>query len=377
MMRATVRALLAALLIGTAAPAAAYLVTPLGDGRVAVELTTQADSRDEALAQARREAVKGSVGRVLMGDELIRADRLLERYLGNYSDQFISATEVLGERFVGGRNEVRSRVFVNFGALVNDLEEKQFLFTPAFRPRFVAFMTETLDGRVVQDGQARESITVAVNALGIRRNPGGDLATPPAGTDVSVDDFLLDAAIVNSQRAGVEVILTGESRTTLTDRRSLYFGDFWFYDTEINAQLIRVDTGEVLFSARGSGSASSQNQEEAIETAINRASERVAQRLVGDFNQFWPEVVQRESDFELLLTGVDESLIRVIQQNLERIGQGTQVRTRKAFHRTASLAVTTNASRDEIISAITGSPYPTMYVLNPAAERVFEVQVTD
>lgn len=376
MIRALLRGLFAAALLLAVSPAMAYLVTPLGDGRVAVKLTVVEDTRADALESARREAVMGSVGRIFLGEQLLLADSLLEKYLGNYNREFVSAVEVLSERYVGGRNEVTARVFVDFDKLVEDLEEKQFLFRPAFKPRFAAFMTERVDDRISQDGLAREALATAVNNLGIRRYPG-ELGTPPSTTDVSVDDFLLNAAIVTSQRAGVEVIVTGEARTALQERRALYFGDFWFYDTEIEARLIRVDTGETLFTARARGSASAQDQNEAIRLSIERAANQVARQLVEPFNEFWPVVVQRESDFELLLTGMESRLLSIIEQNIERMGLGTEVHVRKTFDRSAVLAITTNASRQELLAAIAASPYPTLYVVNPDAERVFEVQVTD
>lgn len=363
------------LLMAAATSAAAFVVTPLSEGQLAVDLTVEADSRAEAIELGKVDAVRGSVGRVFLMDRLILADALLAKYLANYGGNFVSAVEVLEERFQAGRSRLRLRVFVNFAALEKDLDEKRFLYKPAFKPRFATFMTERLEGRITTQGKAREALATALNNLGMRPFPG-ELTTPPSTTDVAADSFLLDAAIVSSQRAGVEVIVSGESRTRLAEKRKLYFDEYWFYDSEITAALVRVDTGEVLFRAKGSGSASSKVQDEAIELSIVRAAEKAAEQLVPAFDRFWPVVVQRRADYEILFLGVDDELLRIVTQNIERLGRETKVHVRKKFDRSAVLSVEYRGTKQDLLENLTSCPYPTLYILNPEAEAVFEVQVS-
>jgi hypothetical protein len=193
---------------------------------------------------------------------------------------------------------------------------------------------------------------------------------------VAGDPFLMNAAVVSSQRAGVEVIVSGEARTTLADKKKLYFDDFWFYDSEMTAAIIRVDTREVLFEAKGYGAASSKDQEEAIQTSIDRAAAQVAQALVGEFEQFWPVVVQGGADFEVLFTGVDDELLRVITQNIERLGREAKVHVRKKFDRSAVLSIEYRGARQDLIENLKSCTYPTLDVRNPEAEKRFEVQVS-
>ncbi|MGF1572446.1 MAG: hypothetical protein ACFCU1_05175 [Sumerlaeia bacterium] len=357
-------------------PAAAFRVTPLSEESIVVELTTQATSRDQALSKAKQEAILGTVGRVFLEKKLLMADEILYKYIGNYANQFIDAQEVLEEKYVAGENIIKSRVFVNFANLEQDLTEKRFIYRPAYKPLFTTFLTERLDGRISNDGVARRSLMLALQDLGMR-SFGAELQTPPSTTDIRVDDFLLNAATISAQRSGVEIIITGEADTKLIERKKLYFDEYWFYETEVTASLVRVDTKEVLVKASAKGSASEKDQEEAIGLSLDRANAVVAQRLFDQYQEFWPNVIQLESDYEILFTGVNEELTSIIIQNLERLGSSIKVTTRKSFDRSTVLSVEYDGPRELLIENLSSCPYPTLYILNPEAETGFEVQVSN
>ncbi len=374
-MGGVLKAFSALVLVAMANLAPAFELTPIDEHSLVVRITTEGETPEEAMNVARVEAIRGAAGRVLMSDRLIMADDILAKYLANYAANFVKAVEVLEEDFVQGRNRITAKVFVDYSGLVEDMEDKRFLYKPAYRPRFASFMTEKQDGRIVNEGNARNALATSMNNLGMRRY-GKILNTPPATTDVSLDDFLLQSAVVSSQRAGVEVIVTGECTTVLQDQQKLYFDEYWFYESEMTAQLIRVDTGEPLFEAKARGSASDKDPATAIQTAIDRAAERVASQLVPPFEAHWPKLVQRKSDYEVLLTGVDSDLVSIISEHMKRLGIDTEVYVRKEFDKSASIAIDTNQPREAVIETIRSCTYPTLSVVNPGAERVFEVQVS-
>lgn len=355
--------------------AAAFRVTPLSKESIVVELTTQAPSRDQALQNAKQEAILGTVGRIFLEKKLLMADEILSKYVGNYADQFVDAQEVLEEKFVAGQNIVKSRVFVNFANLEKDLTEKRFIYKPAYKPLFTTFMTETLEGEISNENMALNSLKLALEDLGMR-SFGAVLQTPPNTTDIGVDDFLLNAATISAQRSGVEIIITGEADINLVEKKKLYFDDYWFYETKVTASLIRVDTKEVLVSATAKGSASEKDQNEAIGLSLDRANEVVAQQLFAKYEVFWPSVIQLESDYEILFTGVDKELESIIIQNLERLGSGVKITTRKSFDRSTVLSVEYKGPRELLIENLNSCPYPTLYILNPEAQSGFEVQVS-
>lgn len=375
-MRGFLTTLMLSICMLMAVPASALKLTPMGGDQLVIELTTTADNRDAAVEKAKLEAVLASVGRIFLGDQLILADDLLEKYLSNYGPNFVNAVEVMNEQYVQGKNEVTAKVFVDFAKMKTDLEEKKFLYKPAYKPRFTVFLTERQDGRIMNEGVAREKLSVALNNLGMRRY-GGEINTPPPTTDVSAESFLLDAAVVSCQRSGVEVIVTGEVTTNLKDQKKLYFDNYWFYETEMTIRVLRVDTQEVLFEAKSKGTASDRDPELAINASLERASNDVADILVPEFDSFWPLVVQRKADYEILFTGADEELMSIIIQNFKRLGRETEVFVRKSFDRSTVISLIYKGSKQDVLENIGSCPFPTLYVVNPETDGLtFEVQVS-
>ncbi|MDX1973663.1 MAG: hypothetical protein SFY68_14125 [Candidatus Sumerlaeia bacterium] len=358
-----------------ASTAEAFRLTPLSEESIVVELTTEAESRELALAKAKSEAILGSVGRIFLDQKLLMADQILGKYVGNYADQFIDGQEILSEEFLAGKNIVKSKVFVNFSRLEKDLAEKRFIYSPAYKPVFTGFMTETLEGKTNFDGVALKSLTESLRELGMKPF-AAQLQTPPSTADVSTETFLLDSAIISSQRSGIEIIVTGEAEINLVEKKKLYFDEYWFYETSVTARLIRVDTREVLAEATAKGTSSEKEQSEAIGLSLDRANEVVAQQLFTKYSEFWPKVVQLQSDYELLFTGVTPELERIIIQNLERLGGNIKVNTRKSFDRSTVLSIDYDGPRELLIENLNSCPYPTLYILNPDSPTGLEIQVS-
>ncbi|MEQ8820702.1 MAG: hypothetical protein RLY93_10685 [Sumerlaeia bacterium] len=365
----------AALLLLAALPARALLVTPLDGGNLSVEMAIAAPTLEQAKDEAKLTAVLASVGRVYLSEYLTLADPLLTKYIENSAEQYVYSLEILEEDYSPTEAKIKARVFVDYQGLIRDLDEKKFLYRPELKPRFAPFMAEVLDGETTEDGDARNALTLALNALGMRA-VDGTLPNPPPSADVASDPFLLDPAIVSAQRAGVEVIISGSANTELTDQRKLYYDDYYFYETTMSASLVRVDTGEILFSAKASAQASDRNAESAQRLSIERAAERVAASLVAQFQEFWPLVVQRQSDYNVLLTGIDDETLGIVMGNLERLGRNAQVFIRKKYDRSAVLAIVFDGPKEELLETLRSTPFPTLSVINPEAEKYFEVQVS-
>jgi len=358
----------------------AFKVTPLSEESIVVELTATADSLEAAENKAKRDALRGTVGRMFLNNELLMADEILVKYIDNYAEQFIDGVEVLEDDFIAGESIINAKVYVNFEKFQKDLREKRFIYQPAYKPNFSTFMKEVLNGDISNNGSARDSLTNALENLGMRPFPS-PLQTPPSSTDVLADSFLLNAAVISAQRSGVEIVISGEATTTLIDTDKLYFDDYYFYETEMKASLLRVDTQEVLATSTAKGSAADTDEETAIKLSLDRASELIGAELFAKYDDYWPKVVKMESDFEVLFTGINDELIDVIEQNIYRMGRNIEVNERKQFDKSAVLTINVEGlseenAKQQLIENLNSCPYPTLYILNPEDESSFEVQVS-
>lgn len=355
-------------------PAAALTIKPLDDRLLLVTTTSQGQTRDEAIRRAQTEAVRASAGRVLLADQLLLADELLTQYLDNYYATFISGTEITSDSFEKGQNVLSFNIFVDYQKLEADLKEKMFLYQPAPKPAVAVFLSESLGEETNADGVAREILIQALRQNALKPFEG-NLVSPPPNTDVGSDEFLLKSGLITSQRNGVEILVTGSARTRLVEQRPLYYDQFFFYTCDLTVKMIRVDTGLVMGTVTATGSAAGGDRAEAIRIAIERAAADVGPQLAKDYQAYWPVVVQGRAQYQVLLTSVNEELLRIVMQHLDQLGKGTRVHLRKMFDSSALLVVETQASREDFLSRLASSPYPTLTVVNPEAASRFEVQV--
>lgn len=356
-------------------PASAITIQPLNGSQLVVLTDSTGKTREEAIDAAKREAVLASAGRVLLDGKLIYADTLLEKYLSNYFANFVYAVEVLKDDYVAGANRMSFKIFVDYERLIADLEEKKFIYEPAYRPPVLSFISETLDGRSSDDGVARTALAEALRAGGLKPYEA-QVLSPPLTVDVRTDDFLLQSALVTAQRNGAEVIVTGTARTTRREQRKLYYDTFEFYDCNLSVQFIRVDTGETILTASATGSASAIDRAEAIRQSIQRAAQSIAKETAPKFMEWWPLAVQGDGNYQILLTGTDDELLRTVRTYLEQLKGGASVYLLKKFDKSAVLVLKTDSSKDDILAALAACPYPTLTVVNPEAKNGrFEVQV--
>ncbi len=356
-------------------PAGALTVTPLDDNIVSVESVVSAESRDAAMTKARQEAVLACAGRILLEDVLIRADDLLTKYLQNYAGEFVIGVEVLKDEFSGGKTQLATRVFINYKKLKDDMKEKKFIYDPSFRPMVVTFIEETLNGDAIEQAPARQIFSSTLESKGFKIYDG-QIETPPIETNLMDDDFLIQSAIVAAERRNIEIIFTGLAETQLREEKKVYYENYYFYDCSMRMQMIRVDTGEVIKEVESEGSASAMDQGEAISVAIERASLKIAEGFHSAYREFWPSVVQGNSDYKILLTGTDDELINIVSQHLSGVGRNTSISVRKKFDRSAMMTISTELSRDELIEILESCPYPVLSIVEDNGKDKFEIQVS-
>lgn len=366
-------ALLALLAISPMAPA--VQVSPMEGNLVAVESSARGEERDQVLSDLKDEAVLATTGRIFLGDSLVRAEELLHAYLQNYGQQFVKGVEVLEDRFSGGQTELRTRVYVDYEALHADLAEKRFIFTPAFSPFFTVFLYEEIDGSESPEPESRRTVQEVMMRNGFKPS---DLAIEEIsrGIDVRDDAEDLHAAFVAAERRGIEILMVGRAATDLREQRDVYYDRFFFYDTELELSMYRVDTRELLARASTKGSASDRARGIAVTTAIERAAQQAASRFASTYSDYWPTVVQSEADFQLLLTGADDDSIRIVSQHLDRLGPGTRVHVKRRLGPSALLTIESGADRERFVELLGELTFPALRVVEEHTGNRFEVQIT-
>ncbi len=366
-------AMLGVIAIGSAV--SALTVSPLNEELVSVEVSARGETRDQVLSELKDQAVLAATGRIFLTNTLVRAEELLDAYLANYGQQFVKGVEVVEDRFRGGMTELRARVYVDYAALKADLDEKRFLYTPAFRPYITLFVEETIDGQPSPEPVSRDTVESVMLRAGFKPSESV-IEEPSRRTDVSASPETLHRGFIAAERRGIEILVTGRATTTLREERDIYYDRFFFYDTELELSMYRVDTRELLARTRTSGSASNRARGEAIRVAIERAAENGAARLASVYREYWPRTVLSDADFQILLTGADDDSIQIVTQHLDRLAPGTKVSLKRRYGPSAMLAISTGASRERFIEVLGELAFPALRIVGEHDRNRFEVQVS-
>jgi len=274
------------------------------------------------------------------------AKELLERYLERYGDRFVHSYRVLEQPLHQGKYDMKINVYVDYQKLVGDLEEKRFLYQPAYRPYFLVFLAERLEGEQALYAYGHKTLREIMvdNGLKLREE---EILYPPSNINVMDDANLLREARIAALKNNCELLITGKSSTSQLDKRELYYDTYHFHATQVELQLLRVDTGEILFETTAKGTAGRIDEDESIRSSIRRAMDRALQPLIEYYRANWNQIFLGTTSYRLLLVGIDEE---EYQQLLDFINahEETQAYARGFFGRTGVLNVETDLEPSDL-----------------------------
>ncbi|OQB20741.1 MAG: hypothetical protein BWY12_02166 [candidate division BRC1 bacterium ADurb.Bin183] len=366
---------LAGLIVLMAVMTAAADMKPLeGGDLIVVERSLEAASEQEGREQAAREAIQSCAGRVYFSDMSVMARPLLEKYVDTYYKNFIYSVVVDSKKQTGDKFQLSLKVFVNYSKLLADLEEKKFLFRPAVRPLFAAFLKEIVDEQPSAGKDGWDAIRSAWRDLTEQRPTESEIADPPANVDVSESPALLAEAIRAVQKNGAEVIITGESSTLREKREELYYDTYVFYRTTVNLKLYRADTGELLQEATATSLAGSVRQNQAINLSTVSAVKKAVFQLADYYHSNWDKMVRNKGDYMFLFSGVTDEKLDLIQKKLIALNNASQVFVKSKYADVAVVTLVFKGNRERLLEVIQSSSYPRMHILKDEENRL-EIQI--
>ncbi len=355
-------ALAGVLLVLAQSAASAFVIEPLKGGIVAVTLTVTADTVEAAQQEAILEAVRANIGRTFWGSDLIVARDLLTSYIEKSGGKFITAIDTLKTDFVEGKPKLELRVFVDYNALEKDLKEKRFVYTPRVRPYFAVFLAEKLGEEYAKYTTGRSAVTAAFQDRNLRPYEG-ILDTPPSNNDVASDPILLEDALIACEKRGIELLISGSTSTKRDVVKDIYYDTFFFYTTDIQAVMVRVDTREELARVKARGSAADRDEQQAIDLSIRRAATLAVNQMADKFEDVWGYMVLDKADYRILLTGITPKTLTLVKNSIAGISRDTKVFLRQQYDRSAVLAVVYPGSREDLVKAISTTKYPTLGII--------------
>lgn len=328
---------------------------------------------DPILADAKLRALKTTAARLYFGKYVIIGRHLLEPYLRNNLDKFVPKLEVLERgRTSAGDQRVRVKVYVDRDLLYVDLEHKHFIGQPKFRPSLAITLEETLSGRVSRRGQGRFVLERELSGLDMRLEtepitPGIEI------TDISASAEKIGKACAEAQRMDVDIVLSGSVISSEPEQRIILFDEHFFVEGTLSLKAYRVDNGEAIRTIFVRESVSAKTKEAATDAFLERIATRAAAEFSDGFVEMWEGMMLEESDYRLLITGIDRLTLDGIARELTGISPTVQLYVKSYYGESAVVnLIYPDAQPGEVESHLRRARAPQFRIL-PAGKGNFEL----
>lgn len=302
------------------------------------------EGSDEArlVRTAQMRALKATVGRLYFSDNVLIAQDILERYLDLHRGDFVAGVTILDRVVDQDRYRLRMDVSINAQQLEEELQRFRFLVTPRPTPLAFIFMNETVDTTQPQVAVARSIVAEALQDAGLEvsdtaiLSPDSRIDVGEAGPDPE-ENRTLATALNSAQRAGVELLFTGQATTTLTDNPQVYYDTHYYYSTQIILRMFRVDTGELLGQANVGDSGAHSDDATAREISIRKAVGQAVNELMAIESERWAPEILNEADYRLMITDIGEDDLSMLEVKLGDINDTSRVFRRSHYGNVACL----------------------------------------
>lgn len=250
-------------------------------------------ARDAAVNDALRKAVEQAVGLLVSSETMVQDYQVLNDNVYTKTQGYVRDYNVLREGQVQDTYQVTVHATVAMGEIRNDLDALGLLMVKVEKPRILFLITEKglgLDNdtlRVVE-GDDSEMPAAESSMKEVFLNKGFQVVDISASPDVpggSSSGLSRDRARRIGRGLNAELVVKGKS--VVTEGMRLAGSTIGSYLADISVDVIRVDDGTVLASAKGHGASRHISKTSGGVDASARAASEAADKLIEQIIAKW------------------------------------------------------------------------------------------
>lgn len=318
-------------------------MTVTAEGSAAVTSGDIAKAEDEALADAKRNAVEKAVGVFVKSETLGQNYQVVEEKILTKSEGYIASwSKVEGSRNVKSVEgnqllTIKISAKVKLINLISDMTDIEEVYNSMQRPRVMVLVREVCLGKQCQE--------LPVSAQAIMRTLQDrkfDVVDPEVikrvirkqSVRAMLDKGDAKAAATLAEDEGAEILVLGTAKAVEAKADDFTGGEIKSCSARINARLVYADTGEVLFTPKpceGKG-ASFSDISEAASTALDEAGSRLinadSKRFTEQMLASWARQVQNGRLLKIVASNISyddfsalKGVIRDFRGHVEFVGQ--------------------------------------------------------
>lgn len=273
-----------------------------------------AAAHDKALEDALRRAVEQAVGTIVESETATENYQLLTDKIYSHSSGYVKSYKILSESHEGGLTRIKISADVSSGELSNDLASIGLLQRRMKYPRVVVMISETnvFEGNwwnlyTVSNNQAESTVIEKLKKKGFNVVDPGSVRRGLSSKDAMAAWQGNDATAGRiGAKFGAEIVIVGDASSTQAEN-NIAGSDLISVSTSLNARAVKTGTGEVLAQATGDGTAAHINNVIALQQAMQKASEIVADDIMGGILEAWQQESSGTRNLVVVVDGISSS----------------------------------------------------------------------
>jgi hypothetical protein len=242
--------------------------------------TLRGPTDEDVIHQAKVRALVNTASRLYFDNFILLGRPILEPYAGQMADRFIAQWSVKNRRILADNSvEATVKVGVHVDRFYEDLNRMNFIDQPKLRPTVAVLLNETIDGAPLAPARGRPALEEALTFNSELRIESQRMNRWGLNVDAGRESDLLFDTLMEAQRWGIDVVVTGALELTLGAPQVILFDQRHFIEGSVDLQLLRVDTGQTLRRASRRYSATGASRDEAIDALLKVMMPRVVADL--------------------------------------------------------------------------------------------------
>jgi hypothetical protein len=327
--------------------------------------TDRAGARDKAIEDALRRAVEQAVGTMVESETSVEDYKLLSDKIYSQSAGYVKKYEVISENADGGLLRVRIQAEVNSGHLNSDLAAIGLLQRRMKYPRVVVMIAEDNIMRTsyweqvysLSNSQSEAVVIQRLKAKGFNVVDPGSLRKSVSGKEAQAAwQGNYQAAGGIGKKLGAEIAIVGQAISTRS-ANNIAGSDLLSMSTTINVQAVKAGTGEIMAQASGQGTAAHINEVVALQEAMRKASDKIADSIIEGILQTWERESSGSRTLALEIHDITSPELDRLKVSLEKVRGVTEVIVREFSDGDADINVVAKTDAQDLSDAISKTKF--------------------
>ena len=309
-------------------------LTVTAEGSGAVVDGDMAKAKDDALADAKKNAVEQGVGVFVSAKTLGEDYAVVEKTILTKSEGYISSWTIVEgsqkvEKFEGSQLlSIKIKAKIGMLNLISDLSDMEEVYNAMKRPKVMVLISEKNMGKKPEELPAS-----AVSIMSALQDKKFDVVDPEVikqliqeqSTRVALETGDAKAAGVIAMKKGAQILVLGTASAKAVDLSDIAGDDVKSASALLSVRIVYADTGEVLYvtskSIQGRG-VSVSDEEEAGTKALEDAGSKLISNDTNRFTQQilarWAKESQQGRVFRVVVNGVKDSEFEAIKTAIQK-----------------------------------------------------------